>query len=398
MFKENKISNSALFIFVLGMILYGCIEEFSPQLKSSSEIIVIDGSLIKGQEQQIVTVSWTTNIDNPEFNPVSGCNVKIMSETGTAYVFHENDPGEYQSDIPDDALIYNTAYQLIVKTPEGIEFESDFDTLYQSSPIDSIYWEVESYQSSSEAHYNGLQFYTDLRANSELLKYYRWSVEETYELHTSYEIDAYYVREFDSIVNRPISDSINVCWSTNPVREIYTSSIENLTSNEKKKIELNYVSGIDPRLNVKYSILVKQFPLTKNAFTYWNNHKIASVESGGLYQIQPAQSVTNFRCLNNDSQRVLGYFWASSFTEKRIFFSGPLINFFSDCDLWVCEPPDCKLYSILKGMGRDTVYLVGAEYFPSRPDLILYYGILFNQLCIDCTAEGATIVKPDFWE
>jgi hypothetical protein len=42
--------------------------------------------------------------------------------------------------------------------------------------------------------------------------------------------------------------------------------------NEKKKIPLSYISGESEKLNVKYSILVKQFALSDGAFDFWNKN------------------------------------------------------------------------------------------------------------------------------
>lgn len=388
-FKTPKTVIVSILVVIVGIILIvgSCIEEYIPTFKSSSEIIVIEGSLLKGDSQQVISISLSSKPQNPAFIPVSDAEVKVIDSDNISYSFNENEPGKYSSRSISPHLSFDKKYQLLVTLANGTSYISDSVQILESSPVEDIYYEISSHQSSSEGSNKGLQFYVDLKAPESATKNYRWVVEETYEIHTYYDIFGYYDKSGDSIVFRQISDSITVCWKTEELNEVYISTTANLVVNEKKKIPLNYINDRDSKLNVKYSILVKQYPLTNEAYQYWNNVYLLSRETGGLYQNQPNQSITNIKNVTNPEERVLGFFWGSSYSEKRLFFTGPLTNIFSECDLFICT--QCNPEKFMRGMGYPRVYFT------------IYNGILslpLNQECIDCSNKGGTIVKPDFWE
>ncbi|MBN1181750.1 MAG: DUF4249 family protein, partial [Bacteroidales bacterium] len=238
-----------------------------------------------------------------------------------------------------------------------------------------------------------------LSAPDTATKNYMWQVIETFEVQTVYEIDGYWyekalgVPEFD-----PVSDSINVCWKTEEISRWYTSSTRNLTVNEKKKIPLNYVSGFDPKLNIRYSILVKQFALSASAYEYHNLNNFMTSE-GGLYSVQPPQSKCNIKNIHDPYETVLGYFWAASYTQKRIFYKGPFDNInLSHCNyVRPCIPPEgVSLLDFFRTI-NGSVFLIALEFDKDKPDSVTLWGYPPEQICIDCTTEGGVTEKPDFW-
>lgn len=391
-----------LLMTLFGLVLYGCIEEFTPELKSSNHIIVIDGTLVKGESIQTITVSAATSINNPQFIPVSNCQVIVSGESENIFLFEETVPGIYTCSIQDDLLKYDEDYSLKLTTSDQIEFRSDIERLFPGSPIDSIYFEITGNQTSSDISNTGLQLYLDLKAPENATQNYRWTVEETWEILTFVSIDGYYDRgTYKYPVYSPISDSINQCWYTKNVNEIYTASTANLTVNEKKKIPLNYVPATDHKLDVKYSALIKQYSLSNSAYVHWNNKKVSSQESGGLYQDQPAQSISNIHCTSNPEIEVLGFFSLSDFSEKRIFFEGPIIINERECSFIECPSMDCdydKFMRLLESMGRSRVYLSAKKFDVSNSDSVAVWNIPLNQQCIDCTTNGAFLQKPEFWK
>jgi hypothetical protein len=384
----NTSYNFTGLVFVFGMLLIACVEEYTPEIKGYSNLLVIDGSIKKGESFQYVYISRSSSIYESDRIPVSNCQVTVLDEVGNRFNFSETSEGEYKAFIPDEFLTIGNSYQLDIITESGARYQSGFETLLESSPIDSIYYAEESSLSQDNKVVNGLQFYTDLKAPESATKNYLWTVEETWEIHTFYDIEAYFVTEEDSIYDKPL-DSLTVCWNSRRLRQYFVSNTANLLVNEKKKIPLSYISGESEKLNVKYSILVKQFALSDGAFDFWNKNFINTEDGGNLYEGQPAQSVTNIKNINNPEEKVLGYFWASTYSEKRLFFSGPLITIVRDCSHFRCVPVECNLIVALRGMGRDVVYMIKEQGDYAWP---------LRQICIDCRAEGGTLIKPDFWE
>jgi hypothetical protein len=180
------------------------------------------------------------------------------------------------------------------------------------------------------------------------------------------------------------SDTLITCWITHPVDGFYDASTVNLQTNEKKRIPLNYVSNRTHRLEIKYSLLVRQYPLSDGAYHYFNSKKSEIQEAGGLYDIQPVQNQSNIVNSDDPDEKILGYFWASSFTEKRIFVEPP----FNFVLLRYCQPSTIDWQSINRSRSSISFYITmieGMEYTA-------------EDMCFDCTQTGGKLKRPEFWE
>ncbi len=77
----------------------------------------------------------------------------------------------------------------------------------------------------------------------------------------------------------------------------------------------------DPKMDIGYSMLVRQYPLDQQAYTYWLNVQKNSQSLGGLFDLQPGQLPGNIHGVTNPKDPVVGYVSACSIAEKRIFIS-----------------------------------------------------------------------------
>jgi hypothetical protein len=384
--KTKNLFDRIFLLSLLGGILLIfnlCIDPFEPDINEEAGLITVDGSLIKGKEKQTITISRASSLMETEFIPEENCNVKIIDEYGNEFMFYEESEGTYTAEIDDEFLQYKRNYKLIFSTPEGKTYESTLETLLESAPVDSFYYVKENqYSSSLEEMEERVQFYVDLKAPEEGARYYRWELVETYEYHSPYYLGAIYDgEEFHYYIPIP-SDTFYTCWTTQKVSGLYSSNTVNLMKNEKKKIPLNYVYRGSIRFSVKYSLLIKQYALNEGAYDYWNQAKVEAEESGGLYTTQPARSLSNITNINDSEEKVLGFFWVSSCSEKRIFFEEPG-EYLMPHDYCVLQSFNPEEYA-----GSYPVYLVGN---PRRP---LKYA---DKECFDCTLRGGSLEKPDFW-
>ena len=267
-------------------------------------------------------------------------------------------------------------------TAEGSVYESRYETLLACPPVHNVYYEVEKTGTADpEKNIYGIQFYTDLVVHDGYPKNYRWELEETWEYHTEYLIRYYlsYMNLYDLGLT---TDSLNFCWSSNPIHEIYTGTIAHVTEDSLARIPLRYVSNETSRLTVKYSLLIKQYALSDTAYEYWYQLQKQNQEAGGLYETQPQQIHGNISNINNEDETVLGNFNVSGLAEKRVFVS-ERFNFFPESHN--CVPWKPLFWPPNKG--------------PIWVILDLKEGLLLaKQECFDCTKSGGTTEKPDFWE
>lgn len=399
-FNINRAKNIFALAIIAALII-SCVEQFSPKVEAYENSLVINGSIIKGNVVQTITISRTSSIELPDFNPVSNCEVIVTDSMGRSFIFDEEYEGIYTCNIDESYLNYGSSFSLYVKTPDNKEYVSEFETIYESSPIDSLYFDVEPKQTSSEYHPEGLQFYANLKAPENSSQRFLYDLTETYEIRTLYKNDGYWEKGGRKLPRyNPLRDSIDICWNTEVLPTYYTTTTENLSVNEKLKIPLNYIPATSTKINVRYSLLVKQHALGEKAFLYHEQTGSLTEGSESLFESQPPQAPGNITNLNDPEENVLGFFWASSYSQRRLFFDGPLTTIHdSHCDQIVeCVPQiGQSLLSYFKRINRN-VYLMALETTVEEGQVQVHlWAYPYNQICINCTAEGATTKKPDFW-
>lgn len=374
-----------LFIFIT---LGGCIEPFTPNIDESQESLVIEGQITDKEGNHYIHISRSAPYNDPHKIPEQDCQVEVVDNYGNSFEFYESESGVYRQWLPKDFLNIGTQYKVKIITADEKNYESDFDELLSPSPaIDSIYYEIETRETyDPDNPLYGIQFYIDLDAPDDFARNYRWELEETWEYEAAYRIQYYY----DGTIH-PIDDPFFLfrCWRTDRIQQIYTSTTRYLSGNTINKFPLQYVSNLTNRLKIKYSLLVKQYSLSNEAYDYWYQIQKQSQESGGLYETQPAH-IGNISNVNDNEEVVLGFFNVSSVTEKRIFVSESF-NF-------RIYGPNCHL-EVIRSNSRLRRYSIFPLYMISLNELGtgLPYGIGYGT-CFDCRAGGGKTERPDFWE
>ena len=143
-----------------------------------------------------------------------------------------------------------------------------------------------------------------------------------------------------------------------------------------------------------YSILVRQYPLSADAYKYWLTIQKNSQSLGGLFDVQPSQVVGNIHGISNTKDPVLGYVSASSVQEQRLFISHSLLPG------WKSNPTNsCSTRSVPTDPLNLLIYTYpdpnyGPYHFEG--DLIVFL-VVAPRECLDCRYQGGTNIKPSFW-
>jgi len=372
--------------FIL-LIIASCIDPYHPRLTETQDLLVVNGMITDKPGEHIVEISRSAPFDDPVFIPVEDCVVQVADDKGTTVAYTENSPGVYTAYLDNDFLGTNKAFKLYVFTPDGREYQSEYDSLLACPPIDNLYYEVESRETEDPdySHY-GLQFYVDVKSSGNQSGNFLWKLEETFEYHSSYIIQ-YYWDGIDLVEFLP-KDSLYTCYKTQPIHELHTASTRYLVKNELHKYPLTYVSNQSTRLLVKYSLLARQYSLSNNAFNYWDKLNNQLTGQGGFYEKQPFTSDGNIFNVNDPDEMVLGFFYASQVKKKRIMVDKSLDFYihYERCLLDTVESP----YEIPAFFN----YVISLN--PLRPDGPPY-GYASPE-CFDCELKGGTIKPPDYWD
>jgi len=75
----------------------------------------------------------------------------------------------------------------------------------------------------------------------------------------------------DELVSR--NEDLQRCWKNITSTDIIINSTEKLESDIIQKFPINFVSLETDRLSYRYSILVKQYCLTRDAYVFWDQLK-----------------------------------------------------------------------------------------------------------------------------
>lgn len=376
-------------IIISQVSFLSCIERYYP----GNELdfipgLMIDASITPDEGEQEIVISLSSSPDHPEFIPVSGCKVTVEDDNGNNFSFPESDQsGHYRGIFDGQLVIIGSKYRLSVITPQGKSYLSSFEELMPCPQVDSVYYEMEFRPTTdSKVNEDGLQFLLDFKGNEHDGHFFRWQVVETYEYHSTFPLDKW---RDDNLVyhDLPKPDYSNfICYKTTNLGNIFVLSTEGFSSNNYKRFRLHFVNNLTQRLQHRYSILVKQYSVSKGAYQYWENLRKNNQESVDLFGRQPANVKGNIYNVNDSTEHTLGYFSISAVNSKRIMVrSVPGMSFRK---VFYCKaipiegplPPDGPIYYAMAEKNGEPV--------PGTT----------NEECIFCTILGGTTVKPPYWD
>jgi hypothetical protein len=374
-------------IILLGVLFFGCREEFWPSIDKYENLLVVDGSITNQPGPYTIRLSSSTLVQDASFHPFEGALVKIYDDFGNEEILNEIEPGVYQTSASGIKGQVGRAYKLVINTPDERYYESAFSKIQEPIGIDSVYTLIESKPTNDpEFYYWGYQFYLDTKVADHDSVNFLWQLNATYEYRSDFLIRYY----FDGQLH-PMDDPYSFwrCWIDDNVGSNFTASTDYLAEPVIKGYPLIFVNTETRKLSVRYSLKVSQFIVDRDAFNYFDQIKNINDEQGTLFTSLPYQVRGNLRNINDESEPVLGYFLVGGQSEKRIFVNPPYINKFRYS---VCE------------LGEEDYQNVGSIYYsdPKAYPIFITYDINYAlalpaQACMDCRLKGGTINKPDFW-
>lgn len=384
-------------ITALAILFCSCKKPYAPKMVASGgNYLVVEGVIGTGQDSTIIKLSRTVPLSSFAARKAElGGSVTLESDAGVSYPLIGIDNGYYVSTALN--LSASNKYRLKIVTSDNKIYQSDFVAVKNSAPIDSVTYQVED---------NGLQVNVSTHDASNSTRYYRWEYQETWIIHSAFSSSSVLVKSpNDTIVYRLPSDQIAECWKSAISSTIILGSSAKLTNDVITDNSLIFIDASAEKLSDRYSILVKQYALTKDGFNYWQQLKKNTEQLGGVFDPQPSEIIGNIHCVSNPSEPVIGYIGAGSATKKRIFIDN------RDLPAW---------HAILPTAGCKLDTLLFARFIPPKTTInevkdYLYTGFLFpvnavlppgaprptgytasTAECVDCTLRG-TNKKPDFW-
>ena len=399
-FRKNKLQ---LFIVsICSLLLNSCVEPFEPTVDYFEDILVIDALITNQNKQHEITLSRSFRFEEKEAKPEINAAVKITDSNGNTYIFNETNEGKYVSE-QSFAAIPNLEYQLLITTENGRAYTSSKMKVPVASTIQNLHAE----RTTNSDGIEGMDILLDSYDPNGESRLYRYEYEETWK------IIAPYWTPYDAVVQIEGQDTFTlnvilreqeerVCYGTVFSKNIISKSTLGLSEDRINNFTVRFIERDNYILTYRYSILVKQFVVSPETFSYYDVlKKLSQSETNAFSENQPGFLPSNIFSVDDPNENIAGYFEVSSVDEKRIFFNYE--DFFNGE-----EPP--PYYEACSITAPSTNGALG-----KRPLLnflydnaLRYYGPNFTQefgtgpfemvspYCGDCTTLGSNIV-PDFW-
>lgn len=376
-----SISKYLLFVFILVWSI-ACKKLYQPAvITSGNNYLVVDGFINTGVNGvTTLSLSRARNISDTTFDvlPEPNANISIESGAGISYTLQQISDGKYRSNPL--SLSSNETYRLNISTENGNQYQSEWVIAKQSPAIDSITWEQK----------DGVTIYADTHDPTNNTRYYRWDFVETWQYTARYETELGVTNHL--IYYRDSTNFIYNCWRTANSTSIVLGTSAALSQDVISKAPITTIVPNDRRIGIRYSILVRQYALTREAYQYWQIIQKNTEKTGSLFDLQPSQLFGNIYSIKNKNEPVIGFVSAGSVREKRIFIRHREVTDWVTplqqlCDiLFIAQNPSNYLIFDYP----DTNY--AAYYFTSGGGIAIS-----KKSCFDCTVQGGSNMKPSFW-
>jgi hypothetical protein len=357
----------------------GCKEKFTAPLKSSETILlVVEGNLNVGQNAITgIRLTKSYKLDSSfGTSPVSDAAVVVESKDNS-YPLTFSGNGYYSGQYN---FTVNNEYRLRIQTVDGKNYLSEYVIAKKNPPIDSITFKEEK---------GGVQIFINTHDASNNTRYYRWEYEETWEINSPHY--STYKYENEKVSLRDPDEFVYACWKEASSNTIILGSTAQLQSDVIANGRLTFIPPSSEKVSVRYSTLVKQYALSKDAFQYFQLMQKNSETLGSIFDAQPSELQGNIHNISNSDEQVIGYFTASEVTEKRTFIKSSEVP-------WIKFEMDCPTKEIPNN--SDSIKAQMPEYLPvygiyDGPSVKAWYSAVAH--CVDCTLRGGVLTKPSFW-
>ena len=401
---KSKLRLVISLIFILSV--YTCIDPYTPKLSGYDSLLVVEGIITDSNSSYTIKLSRTFKDQNITPSTVTDATVFITDDIGNNEELLNLLNGSYRTDSTRFKGEVGRTYILHIVTGDGTAYESEPCFMQAVPGIDSIYVSKDQrYINNGTKNQEGLSIYVDSKQGDDN-QYYRWDYEETWKFKIPYP-KLFIYANCEVIYQVPEVKDV-YCWKNGISNSIITDYVYPGQSGRIVKEPVAFIAPEQSdRLTLEYSILVKQYSISKNEYDFWDNLKKINATASDVFALQPYSVTSNLHNLTNPNERVMGYFQVSSVKQKRRFISFNEIasmrlpNYHNPCVRYevACVNPFIDDYCTEFNSIWRTYTQTNNCYFiePMFRDGSLLDKLVFvRPECANCQLTG-TIKKPDFW-
>jgi hypothetical protein len=350
-------------------------------ITESPSLLVVEG-VINTAGQTTIYLSRTLKLaDKLKASNETKAKVQVEGQNNTIFPLTENTAGAYSATQLN--LNPNQQYRLRIKTATGKEYLSDLMTVRTTPAIDSVNWEKTT---------EGVKIYVNAHDSKNNTRYYQWDYQETWEIRSSAYSENIYKNGVMVARDQNEMLALFTCYVNEKSTGLLIASTAKLSSDVVHRFPLVTIQNRAEKLDVRYSILTKQYAIGQEAFEYLSIMKKNSEQQGSFFDIQPSEINGNIKCITDPNEMVIGFMTISGIMEKRIFINYTQVpgwNFNMNCG--TLTVPNRK--DSLDAYFKDGKNLVTISNLGASGKIETYNGSTAN--CLDCRLKGSSI-KPVF--
>ena len=373
---------------LLLIFLSGCKERFEPNLPSVPQGYLVVEGFINAQGPTQIRLSRSTSVEQKKtFKAELNASIKIEGDDNSSFTLSNLPNGLYTSStLPINS---NRKYRLRIKTKNAKEYLSEFVEVKITPGIDSVSWKEEEER---------VQIYVSSHDPSNKTIYYRYEYDETWEIRSAFvqhvKLDRI-AANGDRII-RPVTSNdpqVFYCWKYDTSKNIILASSAKLRTDIINLFPVRFLQVLDDKLAIRYSIQITQYALDKDGYEFMEQMKKNTENLGTIFDPQPSVLSGNIKSISNHGELVVGYIYATTLQQKRIFISdsqlpGRRFSIYDSC--------------ISKGIPnkQDSFKVYIPERLPHGAILLGPDTVGFDistENCIDCRVRGGKNVRPSFW-
>jgi hypothetical protein len=393
----NMKLSTGLSILALTFI-YGCKRYYAPpMITANSNYLVVEGTIVAAGDSTIINLSRTVNLSNQTTNnPELNASVTVEGDQNVSYAIPMTDSGKYTA----APLNLDNAhkYRLKIVTTNGETYTSDYEPVVTTPPLDTLGYDITG---------NGLNVYASTHDPSNNVRYYRWDYSETYiyisPLHSTFKYVKNVYDSLESVPRKP-NEYIDTCYVPLNSNVVLLNSTAALSKSVINKAPITQVPKDSEKILHRYSIIVREYGLTPDAYNFWLNLSKNTDKIGTIFDAQPSEIATNIHCTSNPALPVVGYISVGTVSQKRIFIDR------SQLPVWPVPPESgCKTYGYcwIRAIPPPFEFTLGylVPFGPimpggcGAPPVPGWDVEVADNTCADCRIHlGGKTQKPAFWK
>ncbi len=378
-------------LLATGVIVTACRKPYNPTIVSTdNSYLVVEGTISDGDITRIALSKTVKVSTDTHVTPFSTATVFVEEQAGAQFQLLYNSASQKYDSGSVLNLDKTKKYRLHIMA-DGKEYASDYVAVKPNPAIDNIEFLAKA---------DKLEISVDTHDPANNTRYYRWDYDETWKFHANFQSDFIVDDQAKQVRLRTAAEQSYYCFTNDTSSTILIGSTAKLTQDVVAQAPITTIPSDAEKLELRYSIMVRQYAITKEEYEFWENIKKNTEQLGSIFDAQPSQLNGNIHCITNPAEPVIGFISATNVQQKRIFIDNSQLP-----QNWFPKSPyacgiDSALFFNPKTMANEVEkYIIESDGIPmseiSKGNIVL--GYTYSSIeCTDCRIRGK-VAQPPFW-